>query len=410
MIRYITRHGQVTNAKFLGAASFPLGEIPLSPLGREQAMLLGKRMRELNFHGHILCSPYLRTLETAEIIAEMTGTLITPFAPIREIFKSQETADAYRGSTMEEIRQKFTHIDPKATLPYPWWTPVVEEHAEVCARVQEGLAQLAQFNDEELLFVGHGASVAALLDVYNIPQPPRPHFYNCSLSAIDPNNADFKPFCYDMAHIPYEKATNNYRTREEIDLAFFAEPYAAEIELPEGYEELRGEKILHIGDTNSEAYPYYKKLFSLVKPDIILHTGDMADEVKVGRIPGTEYEYLTKIKVLLRMMQESGARRLIIVPGNNDLPQEIQRLAPNAEVYPENTVLTFSGVPCLLSHQVPPLPPEFPYAFYGHSIRFDAWRYEMNAPLQPCRFNAARGSYVCTVENNRFVRFKPPHL
>ena len=41
-------------------------EVPLSPAGREQADLLGRRLRQLSF-GHVYCSPAERALETARI-------------------------------------------------------------------------------------------------------------------------------------------------------------------------------------------------------------------------------------------------------------------------------------------------------------------------------------------------------
>ena len=41
-------------------------EVPLSPAGREQAGLLGRRLRALSF-GHVYCSPAVRALETARI-------------------------------------------------------------------------------------------------------------------------------------------------------------------------------------------------------------------------------------------------------------------------------------------------------------------------------------------------------
>ena len=49
----------------------------------------------------------MRTLETADIIAKITGLSVIPFAPIREIFKTREQIDEYKGLTLEEMREKY---------------------------------------------------------------------------------------------------------------------------------------------------------------------------------------------------------------------------------------------------------------------------------------------------------------
>ena len=408
MIRYITRHGQVANAKFIGGdAMFPAGEPPLSELGREQAKMLGERLRAQNFHGKIISSPYLRTLETANIIAEVTDTYVYPYAPIREIFKTQAQADKYRGSTIEEIRERFSRIAPDAALPYPWWEPVEETGEMVKARVWPGyLCMSEKYKNEELLFVGHGASASGLVGLLGIKADRRSTLYNCSLSAVDPRDPGFKPFRFDTAHMPYEKTTSNFVCREETDAEFFAKPFEGDIALPD-LTAFTGERILHIGDTHSDHYPYYRALIERVKPDVILHTGDMADEVKVGRIPGTRYEYLSKIRVLLDIMKSSGAR-LIIVPGNNDLPDEIARIAPEAEIYPVNTEITLSGVPCRIGHQVAKMTFDKPYALYGHGLTGETWQYERNDGAEHRRFNVMWGSFVYDLAHGRYARVPLP--
>ena len=54
---YISRHGQVADdAEYLGDVAYPKGDIPLSALGREQARLLGVRLRDEGFSGIIYSS------------------------------------------------------------------------------------------------------------------------------------------------------------------------------------------------------------------------------------------------------------------------------------------------------------------------------------------------------------------
>ncbi len=411
MLRMITRHGQIApESEFVGNHLYPAGEEPLSDLGREQAALLGERLKEQGFKGKILSSPYMRTLETANIIAEITGLSVIPFAPIREIFKTEEQVAKYKGLTIEQMRKKYNRIDKGATLEYPWWTPVVESWDEITERIKKGIAVAEElYSDEEILFVGHGASSSALIAEYGIPKGLYPFLFNCALSYVDPKNPEIRPVHCDVSHMPYEKTYSNYLSREAFDEEYFNTPYEGEIELPEGIDSIKGTKILHIGDTYSKHYPYFKKLISLVKPDIIIHTGDTSDEVKVGRIPGTRYEYRSKIKFILKCLDESGAR-VIFVPGNNDVVEDVKEFIPRAEVYPENSIITLDGEECRIGHMVMHMTFDKRWSFYGHGFTGETWEYTDNFKGDERRFNVSYGSFVCSISEDKFFLIKNPKI
>jgi len=415
---YVTRHGQVRSYQNSTTDHMhPPGDNLLSDLGKEQARLLGIRLREMGFNGRIISSPYMRTLNTAEIIARETGCIVTPYAALREIIQSEGHAQNFKGLTIEEIREKYEFIDPEAELEYPWWKEDIDKPAkiedfetDVLPRVIEGYnALLEKYKGTDLLLVCHGASVAGMHKILQIPSPKhtRTMNFNCSLSMIDIDNPSEKTLKFDTSHLTYETTTSNHMTREEYDAKHFEKEWEGELALPEEIGELTGTKILHIGDTYSADYPYYRKLIEEVKPDIILHTGDMSDEVKVGRIPGTEYEYISKITQLISVMNESGAR-LIIVPGNNDLPDEIKRLSPNAEIYPVNTVITIDGVECRIGHQVLRMTFDKKWSFYGHGLTGETWAPENNAVGGEIRLNVMHGSTVCSLSDGRFFRIPRP--
>jgi len=415
MIRYIARHGQVQQEQeYAGDPLYTFGECPLSALGYEQAHLLGKRMKALGFTGKIVASPLLRTMQTAEAVAEETGCAIYPFGPIHEYFPTLEWAQQYVGKTLEELRTLFPHIAPDAELPYPWWDVQVESDPDVVlARVKEGLDDLLTqpgFADCETLLIGHGASCNGMYRYFGF-DTSRAFSYNCALSAIDPENPDFVPYCCDTGHIPYEKTTNNYRhTRAERDLSLFDVPYEGEIPLPDWLERCRGSILLHISDTDSANYPYYKKLIETVRPDILLHTGDMANEVKVGRMPETEYEYRTKIRWLLAQMDACSAKRILIVPGNNDLPDAIRAYCPRAEILPENEDQLLDGETCRLGHAILHMTWGSPWTFYGHGYTFELWHYDWNAEAKngERRFNGDRHSHIVCLHEKRFFRIPDP--
>lgn len=405
MKRIITRHAQIQSSydKHL----YPSLDPKITELGREQATLLGKRLFEEGFCGLIVSSPYTRTLETAEIIAEITGCEILPFAPIREVMSLANSE--FKGLSTEEIKKLFKHVKKEFKLEYPWWTSNPESTRDVLLRVVGGAAEIEKnYSDKDILYVGHGASVTALHTAYEIPIEYDIIPYNCAYSAMTIGLPMPEPVYLDTSHIAYEKVTSNRKTKEEIELEIFARPYADEISLPEGIEDIKGERVLHIGDTLSCDYPYYRELISRLKPDVIIHTGDLADEVKVGRIPTVKYEYISKIKRLSEILAGSRAR-LIICPGNNDLADEIKRLLPSAEIYPENSAVNISGVDCKIGHIVSNITFDKTWSFYGHGFRDDFWRARFNLQASPYRFNASHASYLCSPSENKFFILDKPH-
>ena len=410
MKRYITRHGQVSDdASYIDGHLYPEGDMPLSPLGREQARLLGERLKQIGFSGKIISSPYRRTLETACIIAEVLGARVIPFAPLREILRSQSAADKLSGLTLPEIKELYSAIDAAIPLEDRWWSPHAESAEDVIARVREGVEKIEQlYPDEEVLYVGHGASVDALLRVYKLRRPDThsiPGVYNCSFSACDTENSKIN-FYSDTEHIPYGQITSNYRHKRDIDTELMTALYAGDIDISGEIESVNGKKLLHISDTRSDRYPFYKKLIESVKPDVILHTGDLADEVKVGRKKVRE-EYLHKIPFMLSILKNSGAE-VIIVPGNNDIPDEIIRLAPFAKVLKTNSVIILDGNECRVGHQTTHMTYDKPWCFLGHGTTNYNWSDENNVPGEHVRLNASTASYVCSLSENIIIKIDDP--
>ena len=409
MRRLITRHGQVQlESGYSGGHLFPIGEVLLSEMGAEQARRLGMRLRAEDFNGVILCSPFARTLLTAELIAEETGLEVIPFAPIHEIFHSQESFDSLNGMTKEEIKEKFRFIAEDFELEYPWWPEKIETQADVEARVAEGV-KLAEerYPGREILYVGHGATTQALHKVYGIPLEIYPFLFNCALSSVDDTKPEKTVVSANTDHLPYEMTTSNFAKKMDFDRDNMTKEYTDEIALPEWVTDGSAEILLHIGDTNSYDYPFYRALIDRVKPSILLHTGDMADEVKAGRKPYTKAEYIFKISVMCDMLDKSGAERVIIVPGNNDLKDEVASLIPRAEIYAPNTVIELSGEEYRIGHEVWRMKFDRRVSFYGHGYTGETWNYDSNKVGEECRFNAHSNSHIYDLKTGRFFRLDP---
>ena len=135
-----------------------------------------------------------------------------------------------------------------------------------------------------------------------------------------------------------------------------------------------------------------------------MHTGDISDEVKAGRMSEVREEYVYKIKILCQMLRESNAE-LIVVPGNNDIPEEINKLLPNAKIVKNNTLIEIDGVECRVGHQVHSMTFDKRWSFYGHGFTGDQWEPSMNKENGELRFNACHGPTVCSLSDNKFHTF-----
>ena len=120
MIIRLARHGQPALEDMPKGANFefPDSDYVLTPLGREQARLLGEHLKKCNFNGKVISSPYARTMETASIAAAVCGLAVTPDPGLQEMRFYPEPPCP--GLTLEEMRASYPNIAPDAVLKHPW--------------------------------------------------------------------------------------------------------------------------------------------------------------------------------------------------------------------------------------------------------------------------------------------------
>jgi broad specificity phosphatase PhoE len=216
MIIYITRHGQPTTSK---DDLFTRGDPPLSRLGGVQASLLGRRLKAMEFTGTILASPYLRTSHTANFIARELDTTFRLAPDFREY--AVVGIEEFTGPTLAQLHQECERLEDNADLPFPWWTVELEDFPMVCRRVGSFLAELTAKTSEDILLVGHGASVEAGMHCLLHEHAPKAlaekgHNWNCFLSAIRVKPVVEPLFLCNVDHLPLEKTTSNHASYEEI--------------------------------------------------------------------------------------------------------------------------------------------------------------------------------------------------
>ena len=210
MVLHITRHGQ-TDAK----SDHPPGDPRLTDLGRRQAALLGRRLQEIGFCGEIHSSPYHRTVETAQVIAEATDTVVILAAEMREYVIRENQMASFQGATVGELKRSYPSVTAAPDFPYPWWTSDIETPEVIEARVAPLVGRVSA-GDADVLLVGHGASVGGahrdILRHMNHGQIG----WNCFHSSfvIAP---DFRvERIMDTSHLPEDAITSNAKTKKEV--------------------------------------------------------------------------------------------------------------------------------------------------------------------------------------------------
>jgi len=141
---YFVRHGEsVLNRERVHAGQ---QDTPLTDLGREQARLAGDTARAIKFD-IMVSSPLIRALETAQLIAEVTGY------PLDRILTNplfmERSFGSFEGHSWDETPDEGRYPD-------------IETETALLARARAGLEFLRELEAEDVLLVAHGSLGRAL--------------------------------------------------------------------------------------------------------------------------------------------------------------------------------------------------------------------------------------------------------
>jgi len=181
--------------------------------------------------------------------------------------------------------------------------------------------------------------------------------------------------------------------------------YFRPVSLPDEIVHRKEEILLHIGDIATWGHPYMKRVIKKIRPDILVHTGDLADELKVSRIPEHIPSYKKYAKKLITFM-ERYAKEVYIVPGNNDLEDFIYETAQKSKIIPANTCMEIRGIPFLLCHRVLDIDGEAKFYLYGHGPTGDTHDFADNGKDGKYYSNVFFAPAVIFMDTQRCIRIK----
>ncbi len=155
---WIARHGNrldFVNPDWFNSAERPY-DPPLSEDGFIQAQELGQRLKSEKI-GHIFCSPFLRTVQTAAPVAEILDLPLKLEAGLSEWLNPEWMTSKPETLSLQVLKKHFPRLDLSYT------SRVIPKYPETIEQLRDrtratSITLVEEFN-QDLLFVGHGASV-----------------------------------------------------------------------------------------------------------------------------------------------------------------------------------------------------------------------------------------------------------
>lgn len=161
--------------------------------------------------------------------------------------------------------------------------------------------------------------------------------------------------------------------------------------------------IVHLSDTFTGTYDMAVRLLEIVRPDLTIHTGDMADEYKAGRIEAHIPDYCAHVPGFLRQIERL-SNQVWLTPGNNDIPSVLAEHGAHTTLWPNGARVEAFGVRIELDHYPIPVTTGVDFAMYGHGPTDDL-RYPLpDAPENVIYLNGNFHFTIIETKTKRFVR------
>ena len=179
----MARHGASTYSlekRFSGSGGV---DIPLAPIGIEQAQALAHEVKRRGNVSHIVSSPILRTLQTAHIVAEATGLDVSENSDFAECSFGE-----WDGHTFADVRERWPNELGEWLANVHVAPPGGESLSQCRDRVNRGrMRVMEQFPAQTILIVSHVSPIklmtglatgAPLESAFRMELPP------CSLTSL----------------------------------------------------------------------------------------------------------------------------------------------------------------------------------------------------------------------------------
>ena len=108
--------------------------------------------------------------------------------------------------------------------------------------------------------------------------------------------------------------------------------------------------LLHVSDTPSQFYPELNRIIKLINPEFIIHTGDLADDIKTEFSPSLNKKYQYEVGKLLEILNASKTKNIHLAMGNHDDFDFISQNKGKLKIYDSLGEVDINGNKILFSH------------------------------------------------------------
>jgi len=160
--------------------------------------------------------------------------------------------------------------------------------------------------------------------------------------------------------------------------------------------------VMHISDTPEEIYPYLYKLIKRLKPDYLIHTGDMVDNIKLEIVPMLEPDYHRALEGLINHLESSDIQEIYYVSGNHDQRAKIESLTEKGKVMNDG-IIAIENSKFYINHFFVEESPKADYYLYGHSFEPKSHR-----EGEEIRLNGLEAIHVIGLKENNLEKLPYP--
>lgn len=142
-----------------------------------------------------------------------------------------------------------------------------------------------------------------------------------------------------------------------------------QVYIPDNIKNNDEKKLLHISDTPINFFYALKHLITELSPEIIIHTGDLVDNIKLGIYKGFAPKYDYHVKSIINILESSSASYIYICVGNHDDSDIIKKYCKRSTIIDNTKIIDIFDTNATLSHypyEIIKSPSN--YNFFGHDI------------------------------------------
>ncbi|NLY76485.1 MAG: metallophosphoesterase [Tissierellia bacterium] len=146
-------------------------------------------------------------------------------------------------------------------------------------------------------------------------------------------------------------------------LSIFNYPYIPK----ELLKRIKGPILLHISDTPIGIYDYIFRIIDIIKPQFIVHTGDLVDNIKLANYTNKIDLYNKGVARLIEGLEKNKQVKIYYTLGNHDNYETVSKLNRKGIILQEG-IITIENYKFAINHYYKEHTCDVDFNLYGHSF------------------------------------------